>query len=164
MSTAESLTASLEDYIEAVYNIEGRQGAARVTDIAEDLGVAKSSVTGALRGLSSRGLVNYDPYSLITLTDEGKAVAERVARRHSILARFLEEVLGLPANVAQENACRVEHAMSPEVADRLLKFVEFVENCPRGGEDFIKGFARFFAGHNDGCLCEECLAKVGRES
>lgn len=154
------LTASLEDYLESIYNIASRQGAARVTDIAADLDVAKSSVTGALKSLSSRGLVNYDPYSIVTLTSDGEAVARRVVRRHAILAKFLEEILGISREVAEENACRLEHAMEPKVVDRLLEFVEFTEKCPRAGDEFRAGFARFASGCEGPVRCEECLKKA----
>jgi DtxR family Mn-dependent transcriptional regulator len=153
------LTASLEDYVEAIFNIASRQGAARVTDIAEDLSVAKSSVTGALKTLSSRGLVNYDPYSVITLTEEGHRIAERVVRRHFILAKFLELVLGLPSEAASANACRIEHAVEPKVVERLVKFVDFVELCPRAGEDFRLAFKEFYEGKAV-ASCLECVRKA----
>lgn len=154
------LTASLEDYVEAIYNIAVRKGAARVTDIALELSVAKSSVTGALRSLSSKGLVNYDPYSIITLTPDGEEVGERIARRHAVLAEFLEEILGLSAEVAQANACRIEHSMEPAVVMRLLKFIDFIEKCPRAGEDFRAGFKRFYEGGDAPYQCVECLGRA----
>lgn len=154
------LTASLEDYLESIYNIASRQGAARVTDIAADLQVAKSSVTAALKNLSARALVNYDPYSLVTLTSDGEAVARRVVRRHAILAKFIEEVLGMSGEVAEANACRLEHAMEAKVVDRLLEFVEFIERCPRAGDPFRAGFARFATGGDGQVRCEECLEKA----
>lgn len=154
------LTESLEDYIEAIYNIVANKGAARVTDIALELSVAKSSVTGALRSLSSKGLVNYDPYSIITLTPEGEKVGSRIARRHAVLAEFLEEILGLSAEVAQANACRIEHSMEPAVVRRLLKFIDFIEKCPRAGEDFRAGFKRFYEGGDAPYHCVECLGKA----
>ena len=157
MAEKTKLTASLEDYVEAIYNIASKQGAARVTDIAADLDVAKSSVTAALKNLSARGLVNYDPYSIVTLTGEGRAAARRVVRRHVILEKFLEEVLALPREVAEANACRLEHAMETEVVDRLLEFVEFIERCPRAGDDFRSGFARFARGGKGPVRCEECI-------
>ena len=157
MPDAPALTASLEDYVESIYHIAARQGAARVTDIAADLEVAKSSVTGALRTLSSRGLVNHDPYSIITLTTAGRDAAQRVVRRHAILAQFLAEVLGLPPETAQANACRLEHAMEPKVVDRLLKYIDFIDRCPRAGDEFREGFKRFHNGRDEPCNCIDCL-------
>ncbi len=159
MPVQEELTARLEDYVESIYHISARQGAARVTDIAADLEVTKSSVTGALKTLSSRGLVNYDPYSVITLTEEGEEIAGRVVRRHGILARFLEEVLGVDAEGAQTNACRIEHAVEPNVVERFVKFVDFVEQCPRAGEDFRLAFREFYEG-KAAASCVECVRKA----
>jgi len=153
----ERLSASLEDYIEAIYNIASRQGAARVTDIAAELGVAKSSVTGALRTLSEKGLINYDPYSLITLKDEGLEAARKVARRHSILEHFLSRVLALDAEVARENACSIEHVMDSRAVDRLLEFIEFLEKCPRAGAAGMEGFRRFHQREGSPVGCLECV-------
>jgi DtxR family Mn-dependent transcriptional regulator len=152
------LTASLEDYVESIFKLVAKQGAARVTDIADDLDVTKSSVTGALRNLSSRGLVNYDPYSIITLTDEGARIGARIARRHAILERFLEEILGLARETAEANACRLEHAVEPRVVDRLVKFIDFIEACPRGGDEFREGFVRFYGGKGGRARCADCIA------
>ncbi len=161
MPSRAKLTASLEDYVESIYHIAVRQGAARVTDIAADLDVAKSSVTAALKNLSARGLVNYDPYSVVTLTDDGERAARRVVRRHVILGKFLQEVLGISSEVAEANACRLEHAMEADVVDRLLEFVEFIERCPRAGDEFREGFKRFARGGHAGPLrCEACIKEA----
>ena len=72
----EELSASLEDYLEAIYQVIVERGEARSKDIVDRLSVAASSVTNALRGLVKRKLINHAPYDLITLTDEGEAVAE----------------------------------------------------------------------------------------
>ena len=74
-----NLSASLEDYLEAILNLSGDRKVARSRDIAEALEVSRSSVTGALRTLAEKQLVNYKPYGYITLTDQGRALAEKVA-------------------------------------------------------------------------------------
>jgi DtxR family Mn-dependent transcriptional regulator len=104
--------------------------AARAKDIADRLQVNSSSVTGALHGLKERGLVNYEPYDLITLTPRGLRTAREVVRRHEALRSFFVEVLGIAETEAESAACRMEHAMSPLVFDRLVRFVEFVGNAP----------------------------------
>ncbi len=76
------LSASLEDYLEAIFQIVRDKQAARAKDISERLKVRRSSVTGALHALADRELINYAPYDLITLTDKGKIVAQAVVRRH----------------------------------------------------------------------------------
>jgi len=124
------VSASLEDYLESIYHIETSNGAARAKDIAMAMDVKNASVTQALRSLAEKNLVNYAPYEVITLTKLGKQIALDVVRRHEILEKFLSQVLGLPHNQADENACRMEHSVSRPVLDRLIKFVEYFKECP----------------------------------
>lgn len=124
------VSASLEDYLESIYHIEASNGAARAKDIAMAMDVKNASVTQALRSLAEKKLVNYAPYEVITLTNSGKQIALDVVRRHEVLEKFLSQVLGLPAGEADENACRMEHSVSRPILDRLIKFVEYFQNCP----------------------------------
>jgi DtxR family Mn-dependent transcriptional regulator len=124
------VSSSLEDYLEAIYHTVEAKGAARAKDLVQRLGVHNSSVTQALRALSEKNLVNYAPYDVITLTDSGERIAVDVVKRHQILSEFLNKVLGLPENEAEEGACRMEHAINSQILNRLVKFVECYENCP----------------------------------
>ena len=124
------VSASLEDYLEAIFHTVDSKGAARAKDIVQRLGVNNSSVTQALRLLSDKELVNYAPYDLITLTDSGEKIALDVVRRHQAMRRFLIEVLGLPEADADEGACRMEHAISGQILERLVQFVDYFETCP----------------------------------
>ena len=120
------LSSSLEDYIEAIFNLLGDTEAARSSAIAQDLRVSRASVTGALRALKDRGLVNYKPYGLVTLTDRGVRAAGAVAQKHKILKSFFMDVLGVDDETAQKAACRSEHALGNELIARLLCFIEFM--------------------------------------
>ncbi|MFT5233241.1 MAG: DtxR family Mn-dependent transcriptional regulator [Candidatus Krumholzibacteriia bacterium] len=160
------VSASLEDYLEAIYHTVEAKGAARAKDIVMALGVHNSSVTQALRSLSEKELINYAPYDVITLTEAGKDIALDVVYRHKTLAAFLENVFGLPADEADEGACRIEHVISPTVFDRFVKFVEYFENCPMKGVqwDDDKGF---FCGSDsvescgrDACVTTADLAQL----
>ena len=131
------LSATLEDYIEAIARLVSRDGAARAGDIAEALSVHKSTVTSALKGLSEKGLVNYHPYAAITLTPEGREVAQDVRARHEVVRRFLREVLRVDDRTAEANACRMEHVMDPEVLRRLASFAEFARNHPKAREEWL---------------------------
>ncbi len=136
MQTAATLSASLEDYLEAIYHIVRSKGAARSKDISDHLAVKGPSVTGALRQLASRGMVHYTPYDLVTLTPEGEQLAVAITRRHEILHGFLSEVLLLDEATAETTACQLEHVVRGPVLERLVAFLEFVKSCPRGSRQW----------------------------
>lgn len=127
------VSASLEDYLEAIFHTVDTKGAARAKDIVQRMGVNNSSVTQALRLLSEKELVNYTPYDVITLTDSGEKIALDVVRRHEVMRRFLTQVLGLEDEDADQGACRMEHAISGPVLERLVQFVDYFETCPLNG-------------------------------
>lgn len=147
------LTASQEDYLEAIYHIAAKKMAARAKDISKYLDVRASSVTGALRTLSRLGLVNYAPYDLITLTDAGRVAAEDIVGRHTALEHFLVNVLGVDAKEADDAACKMEHSVPKAIVERFVKYAEYVEKCPKGGITWESGFG-YFCKH--GCSEEEC--------
>jgi DtxR family Mn-dependent transcriptional regulator len=153
-----NLSASLEDYLEAIYRIVAEKQVARARDVSRRLGVGRSSVTGALHALADRELIHYAPYDLVTLTDRGREVAEGVARRHEVIGDFFVSVLAVDPAEADAAACKLEHAVSENVLGRLLDFIDFVDRCPRGGARWIEGFKQ--ACHTDKRPghCETCLA------
>jgi DtxR family transcriptional regulator, Mn-dependent transcriptional regulator len=122
MKQKNSLSASQEDYLEAILNVADASGIARSTDIALSLGVAKPSVTGALKLLAQRGLVNYKPYGCVTFTQKGVSQAGRVAQRHEIIKTFFENVLGVDRTIAQTAACKAEHLLGPVIISRMKNF------------------------------------------
>jgi DtxR family Mn-dependent transcriptional regulator len=140
MKKTADLSASLEDYIETIYHIIEEKLVARSKEIAARLNVSRASVTEALRALSRKGLINYEPYEAITLTPQGKRAAKDVIFRHQALRQFFVEVLALDEGIAEDGACRIEHAAPPEIIDRLIHFTEFISLCPHGGIDLINGF------------------------
>jgi DtxR family Mn-dependent transcriptional regulator len=155
-----TLSASLEDYLEAIFRIVQDKHVARAKDVGRRLKVGRSSVTGALHALADRHLINYAPYDLITLTERGQAVARDVVRRHEALRDFFVKVLAVETADADAAACKLEHAIPEVVLQRFVEFVEFVDRCPRGGSQWIKGFGHFC--HNDKQTgnCEKCVELV----
>lgn len=126
-----ALSASQEDYLEAIYHlVRGQRRVARTSDIADRLGVRRSSVTGALRGLAARGLIDHSAYGTTTLTPRGRAAARGVAGRHRSLKDFLQTVLGLPPKAAERSACAMEHAAPPELQERLVALTEVLKKRP----------------------------------
>jgi DtxR family Mn-dependent transcriptional regulator len=123
-----ALSHSLEDYLEAIYQLEKKNRVARVKDIADLLNVQMPSVTGAIKNLKSKNLVNYEKNSFISLSEKGLTAAKSVQRRHSALKDFLEEVLLMPSKVAETQACNMEHAINPETALRFFNCTRFLRD------------------------------------
>jgi DtxR family transcriptional regulator, Mn-dependent transcriptional regulator len=134
------LSESMEDYLEVILDLEETNKVARAKDIAEKLGIQRGSVTGALKSLEEKNLINYSPYSFITLTDTGARIAKIIARRHQVLKDFLVKVLQLDPESAEVTACRMEHTVDEAAIERLVLFVEYLNNCPRTGPDWIQSF------------------------
>lgn len=155
----QTLTASQEDYLEAIYNISEEKMAARAKDIAQYLDVKASSVTGALRTLGAMELVNYAPYDLITLTKKGKVAAKEIVNRHNALEKFLINVLGIDKKEADEAACKMEHSVPKEIVERLAKYSEYVERCPKGGINWESGFGYYCKTGCSDADCERCLSE-----
>ncbi len=132
----EKLSASLEDYLEVIYNSIMHNEAVKAVDIARELNVSRASVTEALNKLAQKGLVNYGRYQTITITDMGMKLAQEVAGRHSSLSSFFETVLGAERCEAEENACRIEHIISAELLDRIRAYASFAKDSPALTEDF----------------------------
>lgn len=155
---ADVLSASLEDYLEVIFHLEKSNRVARAKDIADQMNVQRASVTGALKALAGRGLINYSPYSYITLTPAGRSIAEDIIRRHETLKDFFVTALQLTPAEAEANACRVEHAIDPMAIDRLVRFVKFIKICPRTGTDWFEAFARYCQKGIQTSNCEKCLS------
>ncbi len=153
----ERLSASLEDYLKAIATISAEKQAARPKDISQRLDVNMSSVTGALRALADRGLVNYAPYEIVTLTEMGQEVAREVVRKHEGIRDFLVKVLAIDVETAETAACDMEHAVSPEVLDRFIRFLDYLEVCPRAGSSWVEEFGFYCEHPEEVDDCERCL-------
>ena len=139
----QKLSASLEDYLEAIHNVTDDSGEARSSDIAKSLGVARPSVTGALKLLAKKGLVNYRPYGAVSLTQAGLSRAAKVAKKHDILESFFMDFLGLEHSVAHPAACETEHIFNPAIVERMADFTDFARKHARQGENIINILERF---------------------
>ena len=158
------MTASLEDYLEAIYQIIAAKQGVRPRDIARRLSVSNASVTGALRALAGKKLINYAPYDVISLTPAGRRAAREVVRRHEVLRDFLIKVLEVNEAEADEAACQMEHSITKPVLERLVKFVEYIDGCPRGGARWIEdsGFICVTASADESC--ERCITLEPEDS
>ncbi len=157
MDTNMALSEQLEDYLEAISELAGDAGVARVGDIAQRLHVHKSTVTAALHRLADKGLIAYSPYTRPSLTAQGRQTARAISERHAVLQRFFRDVLLLPQDKAADTACRLEHVMEQDTLNRLYRFQEFIEQCPRGGVKWIRGFRHYCEEGAPNDNCERCM-------
>ncbi|MEW5763163.1 MAG: metal-dependent transcriptional regulator [Bacillota bacterium] len=156
-------TRAVEDYLEAIFLLERRQKVVRVKDVASFLGIKNPSVVAAIKSLAEKNLVEHESYGHIELTPKGRAVAEEIYARHLMLFAFFHEVLGLAPEVAEEDACRVEHHLSPQARERLLQLVDFVQACPEKPVRFLALFQRYArtGERPEGCaVCRQCAAEA----
>lgn len=129
------LTSSVEDYLEVIYELMKERGYARSVDISEYLGVKSPSVTDMLQRLHGKGLVVYERYRGITLTDRGKRLARSVEQRHLVITRFLR-ILGVSEAIANSDAEGIEHHVHAATIERITRFVDFVGKNPTWFEAF----------------------------
>ena len=141
MVKIDKLSASLEDYLEAIYLFCKKTGKARSKEIMNHLGVSGPSVTEALQILREKGLANYEPYEPISLTPKGEMAARDVLYRHEALRDFFVGVLGIDEKTADEGACSMVHAASPKIIERMVKYTRFLEE--QSGEKGISGIDFF---------------------
>jgi DtxR family Mn-dependent transcriptional regulator len=130
------MSPALEDYLETIYLLVQERGFARVKDIARARDVKAATVSIALRKLAELDLVRYERREYIALSPHGEEAGRRVFTRHRLLARFFEEVLGMSTAAASEQACAMEHSLTDDAMNRLVKFFEFVGSCPNVVDSF----------------------------
>lgn len=116
------MTKSLEDYLERIHILLEGQGTARVRDVAEGLHVTMPSVNRAVSELKKLGLVRQKPYGNLELTEEGVVLSGEIHERHQLLRSFLVK-LGVTPEIAEEDACQMEHILSAETISRIEQFV-----------------------------------------
>lgn len=128
-----------EEYLETMYLLHKNKGIIRVKDIARMMKVKPPSVVDALKKLSEKGLVEYEKYDRILLTDRGREIAEKTYAKHQLLTKFFVEILGIPPDVAEQDACQFEHYVHEITVRRMREFAEFVrEQCPYVIKQFVK--------------------------
>lgn len=114
---------SKENYLETILVLYNRNGEVRSVDIAAEMNFSKPSVSIAMKNLREEGCVSVDKNGYITLTEAGKEIAERVYERHLLFTEWLTS-LGVPEEIAAEDACRIEHDLSPESFAAIKAFVK----------------------------------------
>jgi DtxR family Mn-dependent transcriptional regulator len=121
------ISSHMEDYLEAIALLRREKGIVRVSDIGRLLQVKKPSVNAALVTLAKNNLILHERYSIVELTKEGQKLADGVQERHDTVFKFLSNILAIDKKLAQADACKMEHAISPVTFNRLTKFIRFVD-------------------------------------
>ena len=133
MSTKETaVTPQAEEYLEAIYRLEQKGGFARTMELARNLNVVPGSVTNTIENLKKKGLVIHKPYKGVKLTENGRKIASNVLRRHRLAERLLTDILHLDWSEVHDQACKLEHALSPEILKPLEKALGHPKRCPHG--------------------------------
>jgi len=130
VSSILQLSTREEDYLKAIYILFETKGYVKVKDLARMMKVKAPSVVDALQKLATKGLIVYKKHEVILLTSLGREMARRVIHRHSILSRFLKELLLIENEIAEEDACYMEHGLHRETTERIKAFIEFLNECP----------------------------------
>ena len=157
---------SMAHYLQTVALLKAEKGHARVGDIAEHLGVSKSGVTSMLRSLEKRGLVRHERYGCVELTEEGSGFASRTESSRRVLSMFLTDILGVDEQVATEDACMIEHLVSPEVSIELLRLTTFMRSRHPAAATFRDAYRnspRSCKEHEPGA-CDVCGQSCLRDS
>lgn len=122
----------IEEYIEAIYDIAGRDGIAKTTEIAEHLNNAPASVTEVFKRMKQKGFVRYEPHKGVSLTKKGYKEAIKMKRKHRLLEVFLDKILHLQSDKIHEQACKMEHTLTDETEIALCKTLNGPNHCPHG--------------------------------
>jgi len=134
MSAAkEEVSATIEEYLEAIYTLQEREGSAKTTDLAKQLKVALGTITNTVESMEKQNLIVHEPYKGVKLTAKGRKIALDVVRRHRLSERLLTDILRLEWSKAHDIACKLEHAIAGEdVIKPLEKALGHPKTCPHG--------------------------------
>jgi Mn-dependent DtxR family transcriptional regulator len=122
------MTESQEDYLKTIGFLSD-EGKVRVTDIARRLNVSKPSVVVALKLLEEKSLINHEKYGRVLLTEKGKSLAAEIRERHELLKNFLRLNINVSEANAEKDACRMEHILSEETFELIIKIVKGEKNA-----------------------------------
>jgi DtxR family Mn-dependent transcriptional regulator len=118
------MPGAFERYLETIYAIGEGGGEVRGKDIATSLGVSKPSVSEMVDRLVENSLVTHDKYQHIKLTAKGKRIAKGLDRKHEVIKHFFTDVLGVDEELADRDACEIEHVISDKTLDKLVEYLD----------------------------------------
>ncbi|MFW5829136.1 MAG: metal-dependent transcriptional regulator [Planctomycetota bacterium] len=151
----DSLSESLEDYLESILRLGEQQERVGTGDVAKAMGVRAASASKALKELAQRGLIDRRPYGAIELTAVGQTHAAEVLRKHRALTRFFTTLLGVSDERVEAMACHLEHVMPDDILQRVITFADYIAHCPRGQVRWHRGQVSEATGQ-DAAACTYC--------
>ena len=137
------LSQSLEDYLEAIFVISLNSKVVRVKEVAKFLKVKTPSVVDAIGKLQNKELVTHERYGYLELTAKGSSLAKEIYTKHKKVAQFFNTVLGVSEEISKKDACLIEHYISKETFDKIIKFIKFIETSPEGYPEWLEDFNYF---------------------
>ncbi|MCX7887453.1 MAG: metal-dependent transcriptional regulator [Verrucomicrobiae bacterium] len=154
---ANELTHSAAHHLLAIYEAGQRYGGwARVSDIARQLGITRGSVSLSLRTLRKRKLIETDQHHMVKLSPHAREIVDSVIAKREALKLFLCEVLGLSPEQAEVDSCKIEHLISPKMAERLVSFMRFLVSGDPAARDLLQRFRQFDGDCPETGHCELC--------
>jgi len=145
-----------QEYVEIIYDLLRVNPVARIKDISRLRGVTPSTVSTVIDNLKKQDLVTHQKFGYVSLTPEGHTLGETLSRRHQLVRMFLVEILGVNPQVAQDDACLIEHVIASETFDKLLNFIEFLTNRPASGISLLDQFKQCQKDGQGQSPCENC--------
>lgn len=151
------ISHSAAHHLMAIDDLIGEFGYARVSDIARSLGITRGSVSISLQPLKRVGLVEQDENRHLRLSADGQALVDAIKTKRALMRRLFEELLGVDAEQANVDACKLEHLISNETARKLVNLFRFLDGGPEAGASFVKAFQAFDAAcAHDVAECATC--------
>ncbi len=139
----DSLTASMEDYLEMIYRLSDKNGFTRISELSAALNVQPPSATKMVQKISEMQFIKYEKYGVIMLEDKGRKMGERLIKRHNVIADFLG-LLGVPEDDILTETEKIEHTVNEKTMKRFNDLIQFMYDNP----DIKKRYLMFIRGHD----------------
>lgn len=153
------LTESLEKYLLAIYELSQENQDIKVKDVSNYLKIGGSTTSEAVKTLTKKGFVDYQPYGTITLTRKGEDAVELKIYRHDTISKFLNNVLEIDKESAEKNATKIEYSMTEEVLVKFVHFLDFMESCTCKEPKWVKSCKTTLQNGKMTDKCQNCISE-----
>lgn len=150
------ITHSAAHHLTAISDLLAKNGYARVTDVARKLQITRGSASITLKALKERGLVTEDENKFLRLSETGASITQVIHLKRRVLTKFFKDILNVPEETANIDACKIEHLISTNTGEKLLSFMNFLLNDPRKSKKLLDEFAKFQHKCDETECCEVC--------